>query len=64
MAIICDNNNKNNNRKINKLLILLSGEVSNVIRSLDVMTTSVTQENFKYLAFAFISDHLQKDIKN
>ncbi len=25
---------------------------------------NVMQENFKYLAFTFISDHLQKDIKN
>ncbi len=30
---------------------------------MDVMTTNVTKEKFEYLAFAFISDHLQKDIK-
>ncbi len=28
---------------------------------MDVMTTNVMK--FEYLAFAFISDHLQKDIK-
>jgi len=31
---------------------------SNIIRSLNI-----TKEKFEYLAFAFISDHLQKDIK-
>ncbi len=27
------------------------------------MTTNVMKEIFEYLAFPFISDHLQKDIK-
>ncbi len=37
--------------------------MSNVIHSLDVMTTNVTKEKLEYLAFTFISDHLQKDLK-
>ncbi len=28
------------------------------------MTTNVMKEKFQYLAFAFISDHLQKDNNN
>ncbi len=38
--------------------------MSNIIGSLDVMTTNVMKENFQYLIFAFISDHLQKDNNN
>ncbi len=33
-----------------------------IVRSLNVMTTNITKEKFEYLAFAFILDHLQKDI--
>ncbi len=45
-----------NNKKCHPIM-------SNVIHSLDVMTTNVTKEKLEYLAFTFISDHLQKDLK-
>ncbi len=40
----------------------ISGEMppDYVMRSMHVMTTNVPKEKFEYLAFAFISDHLQK----
>ncbi len=54
-------------RKENSLLISAvkcRPIMSNVICSLDVMTTNVMKEKFQYLDLAFISDHLQKDNKN
>ncbi len=56
---------KKKKKKKKKLILVLKRHpiTSNVISSLDVMTTNVTKEKFQYLAFAFISDHFQKYIK-